>query len=152
MPLWTVKAFAELTAVDIYALLKLRQDIFCLEQNCLYADIDDLDQSAHHVMLWHKDELLAYSRCLPPTTSDKNSSSIGRVAVIPKARGQQTGRLLMEQSIAFNLEHYPAKNICISAQLHLQLFYSSLGFVSQGESYSEDGIDHMKMLLPATSA
>ena len=144
---WSIKTFQELTGSDVYAILKLRQDIFSLEQKCLYADIDDADQVAHHVMLWHRAELIAYARCLPPNTSYKHNSSIGRVAVVLRERGKQTGRMLMKQCIGINLEHYPGKNICINAQLHLQSFYSSLGFTTQGKAYAEDGINHIKMLF-----
>jgi ElaA protein len=146
MPYWINKLYSELVIQELYALLKLRQDVFSLEQNCLYSDIDDLDQYCHHLMLVGKDGLQAYLRCLPPQLHYKESV-IGRVVVTPQARGKQLGRELMKRGIAFSFKRYPDANIRISAQLHLKDFYQSLNFEPVGDPYDEDGISHISMRL-----
>lgn len=144
---WITTEFNELTATQVYQLLELRQLVFCLEQNCLYTDIDGLDRQASHLMLYQGHSLIAYLRSLPPGIPYSKYSSIGRVVVHPDYRGQQLGRELMKRGIRHTLQQYSGYNICISAQLHLSDFYRSLGFQSEGQPYQEDGIAHIKMLL-----
>ena len=143
---WLIKPFAELEPKQLYSLLKLRQDVFCLEQNCLYPELDDKDQQSIHILGLDDNRLAAYLRCLPPGLQYQEAS-IGRVVVDPKYRDQQLGRELMLQGIAYCQVHYPEQGIRISAQLHLKDFYQSLGFEATGDSYDEDGIPHIAMLL-----
>lgn len=100
--LWEILPFTELTAHWLYAVLRLRQNVFVVEQRCAYADIDDLDQRAMHMLCKRGNDLLAYQRCLPPGLSHPESA-LGRIVVSPAMRGQQLGRELVRRGIAYNL-------------------------------------------------
>lgn len=141
-------AFAQLLPHQLYALLKLRQDVFVLEQDCLYPDLDDKDQLAQHLLMSsaEQDQLSAYARILPPNTRFKEVS-IGRVVVAQRDRDKGLGRDLMLWAIEECARLYPAQTVRISAQAHLEPFYASLGFVTDSEPYEEDGIPHLEMRL-----
>lgn len=142
---WYCKKFDELTAHELYAILQLRNIVFIVEQNCAYPDIDNKDQQSQHYMGWKEGVLVAYTRLLPPGVS-YSCCSIGRVVTAPSARGEGTGRLLMEKSIQKCTELFGDGSIKIGAQLYLKKFYESLGFRQTSEIYDEDGIDHIEML------
>ena len=148
---WQCAEFAELSAEQLYQVLKLRQDVFVLEQACLYPDLDNHDQQALHLCAWRDGELLGYLRALPPGGdalpggSAAAESTLGRVVVSPAARGLSLGRELMRRGISLNLETWPGAGICIGAQAHLQKFYTELGFEPLGDVYDDDGIPHIKM-------
>jgi ElaA protein len=120
--------------------------VFIVEQNCAYQDIDDMDASAKHVMLFDKDVLAAYARILPPGISYKEPA-IGRVVVKKTFRGKDLGKLLMKQCIDQLQDTYTNSEIVISAQSYLLKFYSDLGFKAEGKEYLEDDIPHSKMRL-----
>tara|TARA_R110002072_G_scaffold251245_1_gene410085 strand:+ start:9789 stop:10250 length:462 start_codon:yes stop_codon:yes gene_type:complete len=141
---WRTLAFDELGTSLLYAVLRLRQQVFVVEQDCAYLDLDDLDQCAMHILCTHGAELIAYQRCLPPG-ANYPETSLGRIVVRPGMRGQQLGRELVQRGIDHNLCRWPRQDICISAQAHLQAFYASLGFVGEGNEYLEDNIPHRKM-------
>lgn len=141
---WYTLAFTELTLQQLYAILRLRQQIFVVEQRCPYLDLDNRDQPAIHMLGLHGQELLAYQRCLPPGLSYPESS-LGRVVVSPAMRGQQLGRELVQRGLEFNLTQWPGRDICISAQAHLRDFYAAAGFRAEGSEYLEDDIPHQKM-------
>lgn len=143
---WLNTPFAALDAAQLYALLQLRQEVFVVEQNCAYADLDGLDQQGWHMRCLDGDTVLAYQRCLPPGVSYPESS-LGRIVVSPWARGTGLGRNLVQRGIDFNRQQWPQSDIYIGAQAYLEAFYSSLGFVSEGGSYLEDGIPHLHMRL-----
>lgn len=145
---WLCKTFDKLNNNELYAIMQLRADVFVLEQNCLYRDLDDKDQKSLHLMGFDpvSQELLAYSRILPAGLS-YDEVSIGRVLTSPRCRGLQIGRQLFRRSIDLALANYPGQPIRIGAQAHLQQFYGSFGFVGEGEIYDEDGIDHIEMIL-----
>ena len=145
---WKVNFFAELSAFRLYQILKLRQDVFILEQTCLYPDLDNLDQKAIHLSLISEedDELIAYCRILPAVQAE-SLTSIGRVLVSEKARKQGIATKLMTKAINFIREEMQEAEIKISAQLHLQVFYQSLGFLANSTPYDEDGIEHIEMLF-----
>lgn len=143
---WSCKSFAELTNEELYKILKLRNEVFIVEQNCPYKDCDDNDLHCYHLMGCNKDKLIAYSRLLPPGLTF-NEPSIGRVVTSPSVRGSGAGRELMIKSIhqVFNL--FGQYSISIGAQLYLKSFYESIGFVKTSDTYLEDGIEHIKMQL-----
>lgn len=139
-----LKSFNELTTAELYALLKLRNAVFVVEQNCAYQDLDDLDQQSLHVLLKEEEQLLAYCRILPPNLVYKEPA-IGRVVVDARSRKKELGKQLMKYSIIKTLELFENQTIVISAQKYLFQFYEDLGFKSTGEEYLEDDIPHVKM-------
>jgi ElaA protein len=142
------KTFGELTNHELYDLLKLRQAVFVVEQDCVYLDTDDLDQESIHVLgFTASGALVACTRLLPPGLSYPNYAAIGRVITGAAIRGQGQGRPLMQYSIDALYRHFGIQPIKISAQAHLQPFYASLGFVGTGDVYLEDGIPHRAMIL-----
>jgi ElaA protein len=140
-----VKKFKELSVTELYAVMKLRQEIFVLEQNCPYVDADGKDLQSVHVMGYEKKKLLAYARVVPPGVSYK-TPSIGRVVVDQKYRGKKYGYVLMEKCIKDVLKRYKTDSITISAQLYLKKFYTNTGFNAVGDVYPEDNIPHIKMI------
>ncbi len=144
---WYCKPFNELTAPELYSILQLRNEVFVVEQNCIYLDCDDRDRGSHHFMGWDHDKLVAYTRLLPPGLAYKEMS-IGRVVTSPSIRGNKIGRELMTRSIDLVNELYGKSTIKIGAQQYLTVFYESLGFVQSSDTYMEDGIEHIKMTLP----
>jgi ElaA protein len=147
---WQADPFELLPNAQLYALLRLRHEVFCIEQNCLYLDMDNLDQEATHMLCWQDAQLMAYLRALPPGASFPESS-LGRIVVSPAARGTKLGYELVHRGIQFNMEKWPGRDIQIGAQAHLERFYSELGFAAVGEEYVEDGIPHIHMIRPALS-
>ena len=144
---WKTFAFEDLSNNQLYAMLRLRQEIFVVEQNCVYLDLDGLDQQSAHILCWENETLLAVLRCLPPGLSYAQSS-LGRIVAAPAARGKKLGRELVERGIAYNQRVWPESDIRIGAQAYLENFYTSLGFITDGEPYMEDGIQHIHMNLP----
>lgn len=142
---WTYKSFDDLSVTELYAILQLRSEVFVVEQNCVYLDIDNKDKKSGHLMAWRGDDLVAYTRLVPPGISFAEAS-IGRVVTSPRYRGKGIGVELMQKSIAQCLATYPTRNIKIGAQLYLQKFYTELGFVQCSAPYDEDGIPHIEML------
>lgn len=140
-----VKTFEELTKQDLYSLLQLRSEVFVVEQDCVYQDIDGKDQKALHVLGSKKDNLVAYTRIFKPGDYFKEPS-IGRVVVAKKERAYKYGYDIMEVSIKAIEEYYKTPLIKISAQLYLKKFYTNLGFVAVGDSYLEDNIPHIAMI------
>jgi len=145
---WITRDFASLSPGLLYAILRLRQAVFVVEQNCVYQDLDNLDHCADHLMLLRGDTPVAYQRCLPPGTAFAESS-IGRIIVAPEARRERLGSHLVQRGIDHNRERWPDSPICIGAQAHLQGFYGALGFRVIGDVYLEDGIEHIHMLRDA---
>jgi ElaA protein len=142
---WSCKAFNELSPSELYSILQLRNEVFSVEQNCVYQDCDDKDQSSHHFMGWQQDKLVAYTRLIPAGVSYEEIS-IGRVVTSPSVRGAKIGKELMQRSIDKIHELYGESPIKIGAQLYLKRFYESLGFIQCSDVYLEDGIEHIKMI------
>jgi len=146
MPLeFKLKAFNELTRDELYTLLRLRSEVFVVEQNCVYQDIDNKDQKALHVLGYFEDELVAYTRLFAPGDYFE-LASIGRVIIKESYRNRKWGLLLMKESIRQLEFHYKVNTIKISAQCYLENFYESLGFKGFGKQYLEDGIPHLEMI------
>ncbi|TDG15610.1 GNAT family N-acetyltransferase [Seongchinamella unica] len=143
---WQIAGFGELGNTELYEILKLRQEVFAVEQNCVYQDADGLDPQAIHIACWEGETLLAYQRCLPPGLQQPESA-LGRIVVAPSARGRNLGRELVRRGIAHNLEQWPAAAIRIHAQAHLERFYNDLGFATDSAPYQLDGIPHLEMVL-----
>ena len=141
-----VKSFEELSKLELYNILSLRAEVFIVEQNCVYQDIDNKDQKAHHVILLKDESIIGYTRIFNPGDYF-NEASIGRVVISEKERHNNYGSDLMKTSINFIHNQLQEQVIKISAQCYLEKFYKGLGFISKGESYLEDGIPHVAMLL-----
>lgn len=146
---WHWRHFNELSNAELYLLLQQRQQVFVLEQHCLYGDMDDADQDAHHLLGWvtrdGRPQLAAYLRVLAPGVKFAEMS-LGRILTTQAARGGGTGRALVAEGIARAERHYPGQRIRIGAQAHLEAFYCSFGFCKVSEPYDEDGILHIDML------
>lgn len=141
----------ELRGDEVYEIFMLRQQVFMLEQQCLYQDIDPSDLHAWHLRATNeKGALAGYLRILPP--SGTAEPSIGRVAVSKKARRQGLARELMETALELCAKEYPTQKIRLAAQVYLIDFYSSLGFIPSGPEYLEDDIPHQDMFRPASAA
>src|SRR5947207_469785 len=141
MLVWQWFRFSELSLESLYEILALRQRVFSVEQNCVYQDIDFLDQNAMHLLGTENNKLVAYLRVYK-----KNDELwFGRVISSPEKRGQGLGKQLMQEVLAFTKKHYPQTPITISAQAYLQKFYENVGFKKIGEPYLEDGIFHIRM-------
>ncbi|RZJ82525.1 MAG: GNAT family N-acetyltransferase [Flavobacterium sp.] len=143
---WIYKSFNELTANELYCVLQLRSEVFVVEQNCVYQDIDGKDLKSTHLMAWHNDNLVAYTRLVPAGISFEEAS-IGRVITSPFYRGLGIGITLLEKSIEQILATYQTNKIRIGAQLYLKKFYEGFGFIAEGDEFLEDGIPHIEMVL-----
>lgn len=139
------KTFKQLTTDELYAILQLRSEVFVVEQDCVYQDIDYKDQNALHVLGFKDKNLVAYTRIFKPGDY-LDSASIGRVIVKENERKYRYGYTIMEASIKAIKDYYNESKIKISAQVYLKKFYNNLGFEETGEEYLEDGIPHMGMV------
>jgi ElaA protein len=141
----SVKSFNEFTTEELYEVLQLRSEIFVVEQNCVYQDIDLKDQKAIHVLGYFQNELVAYTRIFKPGDYFQQAS-IGRVLVKESYRSRKWGYDIMEASIKAIEQDFLATTIKISAQQYLEKFYNNMGFLTVGEPYLEDGIPHVAMI------
>ncbi|WP_299548974.1 GNAT family N-acetyltransferase [Seonamhaeicola sp.] len=139
------KSFSELTTRELYDLLQLRSEVFVVEQNCVYQDIDGKDQNALHVLGYKEGILVAYTRIFKPGDYFEDAS-IGRVVVAKDQRKYKYGYHIMEASIQAVNQHFNLSKIKISAQVYLKTFYNNLGFNEVGEEYLEDDIPHIVMI------
>lgn len=141
----SIKKFNELSLNELYELLKLRSEIFVVEQNCVYQDLDNKDKKALHVIGVANDTMVAYTRIFGPGDYF-SEASIGRVAVSEQYRRFGYGKEIMVSSIQGIKDNFKEERIKLSAQTYLIKFYASLGFKTVGEEYLEDGIPHIQML------
>ena len=142
--IFKIKRFKDLSTTEMYLLLQLRSEVFVVEQNCVYQDIDGKDEKAIHVLGYYNNELAAYSRIFNKGYYF-DEASIGRVIVSPKYRDKKFGHLLMRVSMNAIKENFNETAITISAQEYLKNFYESHGFVQTSEMYLEDDIPHIQM-------
>jgi len=141
---WQIKSFESLSVQEIYYILRLRSEIFVVEQNCVYLDLDNKDQKALHLFGIFEGKIVAHARLFKPGISFVHAS-IGRVTVDAKFRDRKWGHELMQNAIDGILTHYNQTEITIGAQLYLKKFYESHGFVQTSEMYLEDDIPHIQM-------
>jgi len=145
---WSFKKFEDLTPNELYSVLQLRNEVFVVEQNCVFQDADNKDQGSHHLMGWHNEMLVAYSRIVPAGIAYDSFPSIGRVVTSPKMRRTGIGKILMQQSIKELQKLLGKAPIKLGAQLYLKKFYESFGFAQSSDVYMEDGIPHIEMIRP----
>ncbi|MCZ8196574.1 MAG: GNAT family N-acetyltransferase [Flavobacterium sp.] len=143
-PKWKIKPFEALSVAELYSVLQLRSEVFVVEQNCVYQDIDGKDVKALHLFGEYDGKTVAYARLFKPNDYFENAS-IGRVIVSQNYRDKKWGFDLMQQAINAIETHYNETKITISAQLYLQRFYESMGFVKTSDVYLEDDIEHIEM-------
>ena len=141
-----VKTFKELSVEEIYQILRIRSEVFVIEQKCIYQDIDGKDEKAIHMMGKKNKEIIAYTRILD-RGEYYDLPSISRVVVTKKNRGKERGKRIMEESIKYINKILKEKIIVLAAQKHLENFYRELGFIPEGKEYLEDEIPHQKMTL-----
>ncbi|MBO9573828.1 MAG: GNAT family N-acetyltransferase [Chitinophagaceae bacterium] len=141
----SLKHFKDLTPAELYAIIRLRNEVFVVEQNCVYQDADNKDIYCYHLMVYSDNILVAYARLVPPGLSYEEMS-IGRVVTSNPVRGKGVGKLLMESAIAGCYKVYGKSDIRIGAQLYAKPFYAALGFKETGDIYDEDGIEHIEMI------
>lgn len=151
---WISCHFDEMTPHHVYSLLKLRQQIFIIEQECIFPEIDGLDPLCDHIIALNGNDVLAAVRIVgpgidPDHVEQGDRSAIGRVVASENLRGQGIGRQLMLRAIDHCGQRFPGKAIYLNAQLYLKTFYEDLGFVQFGNAYEEDGIPHICMERPA---
>ena len=146
---WTLARLADIDVMSAIEIFELRQRVFVVEQTCVYQDIDVIDREAWHLSGRDNNGLLtAYLRIIPPL-GKYPGPAIGRVVTSPEARGVGLGRALMLEGIRQTDELFPGTSIFLSAQTYLINFYQSLGFVTDGEPFDEDGIEHIEMVRAA---
>ena len=141
---WKIKPFKALSTSELYSALQLRAEVFIVEQNCVYQDIDGKDVKAFHLMGVYDGKIVAYARLFKSGDYFENAS-IGRVVIDANYRDKKWGHEMMKQAIAGIETHFKETKIIISAQLYLQKFYESHGFVQTSEMYLEDDIPHIEM-------
>lgn len=142
---WKIKPFSELSTEELYQILKIRQEVFIVEQTCYYLDADGYDQQAVHIWAEKEGEILAYSRVFEPGIKYKEAS-IGRVLTNPNYRKNNLGKILIRFSINTIESRFRTQSIRISAQDYLLRFYSEFGFQDTGKKYLEDDIPHTEMM------
>ena len=143
---YTIKTYQELSRDELYAAAQLRAEVFVVEQNCVYQDLDGKDDKALHVLGYKENRLIAYTRIFPPGAYF-DDASIGRVVVQKEERKHKYGYELMLVSNAVVIERFHVSKIKISAQCYLKKFYNNLGYTEIGEGYLEDGIPHIGMIF-----
>jgi len=145
---WHIKKFNELTTDELYDALKLRIDVFVVEQTCFYPDLDGLDRHHQtlHLYCYQGDKMTAYLRILAKGQSYDDFPSIGRVIIAPHARGCGLGHELMKEAISACSQYFPLQAIKISAQEHLEQYYNKHGFIRVSDMYLEDDIPHIAMI------
>ncbi len=141
---WACRPFAELSGAELYEILRLRCEVFVVEQRCLYLDVDGADPQALHLMAWQAGRLQAYARLFAPGLKTADVC-FGRVLTAPAARGTGLGHELVRRLLAECERHWPGQGITIFAQSHLQRYYGAHGFEPVGAEFMEDDIPHQEM-------
>lgn len=142
---WKLKKFDDLTSDELYGILKLRSEVFVVEQDCVYQDLDDKDQLSYHLFLENDGETVAVSRIIPENVSYEEMS-IGRVVVKENFRSQGLSKIMMKKAIDFIVDDLGKSEIRLSGQAYLVDFYENLGFKKVSDVYMEDNIEHFEFL------
>ena len=140
------KSFLELSVAELYAILQLRSEVFVVEQNCVFQDMDYKDQKALHILGEYNGKIVAYTRIFKPNDYYE-FASIGRVVIAANYRDRKWGNDLMQFSIAEVAQHFAVSQITIGAQLYLKTFYENQGFIVTSDVYLEDDIEHIEMKI-----
>lgn len=143
---WSVKSFKDLSAGELYNILQLRAEVFVVEQNCIYQDIDFKDKKALHIIGTFENNVIAYCRIFKPNDYFAQAA-IGRVVVNKNYRDKNLGNLLIIEAIGAIKNYFKETKITISAQLYLKKFYEKHGFITTSDVYLEDDIDHIEMKI-----
>lgn len=145
---WLCLTFSELSTTQLYQLLKLRVDVFVVEQNCPYPELDNKDHQTdvYHLLGYQDNELVACARLLAPGIN-YSQVSIGRIATLQTHRKHGIGKQLLNTALQQCEQHWPQQDIQIGAQVYLIRFYETLGFKRHSQDYLEDDIPHLDMLL-----
>ena len=146
---WTIKHFDELTTLELYNFVTLREEIFIVEQQCIFLDADGLDTMSHHLLAYEDSNLIAYLRIVPPNSA-YNEVSLGRIVVKQSHRSLGIGKELVKKGIEAIIDIYGHCTIRIAAQTYLDKFYTMLGFTSIEEPFILDGIPHQYMIITTT--
>ncbi len=147
---WKYKEFTELSAAEIHEILKLRQDVFIIEQTCIYPDIDGKDEASTHLFaVDDENSICAYMRIIAPGLHYQEAA-LGRILTVQTSRGTGLGKALIEKGIETVAQEFPGQSIKISAQEHLERFYQGFGFVTSSKPYDDDGIMHIDMIRKAS--
>ena len=141
-----IKKFEELSVTELYQILRLRSEVFVVEQECIFQDMDEKDNLGTHVFGMEKKQIIAYTRILGPGDYYEEPC-IARVLVKKERRGDNKGKEIMDASIKYIRDNFKNNKIIISAQSYLEKFYRELGFIVEGNEYFEDGIPHIRMVL-----
>jgi ElaA protein len=141
---WSLKEFNDLSPKELYTILRLRSEIFVVEQNCPFQDMDNIDQHCAHLTCWKNEDLVAYARIVPPGFCYEGFPSIGRVITSMLVRRKGVGKELLRKSITETEKRYN-NSIRIGAQFYLLKFYESFGFIKNSDVYLLDGIEHIEM-------
>ncbi|WP_018153183.1 GNAT family N-acetyltransferase [Leeia oryzae] len=143
---FTCSTIQQLNGLQMLEILELRSKVFVIEQQCIYQDPDHFDglPDTRHLCAWQNGQLAGYLRVLPPR-STYDEPSLGRVVVDPAFRGQGLAQQLVQRGLEELYAFWPSTDVVIGAQVYLQKFYASLGFVAEGDAYIEDGIPHITM-------
>jgi ElaA protein len=143
---WKIKRFEALSTVELYKALQLRSKVFVVEQNCVYQDVDGKDEKALHLLGECEGKIVAYAR-LFKSGDYFETAAIGRVVIDPDYRDKKWGHQLMQHAIVGIHSYFGEQKITISAQLYLQHFYESHGFIKTSEMYLEDNLPHIEMCI-----
>ena len=144
---WHCKHFTELSVMQLYDMLQLRSEVYVVEQQCIFLDMDGIDKRCYHLFGYEQNNLVACCRLIAPDIAYQNKAAIGRVVNAASVRGKGVGKQMMQLAIEQCKELFPSSSIKIGAQLYLQNWYASFGFTSCGDMYLEDGIEHIHMEL-----
>jgi len=149
---WNWYQFNQLSNKQLYDVLALRQEVFIVEQQCIYPDIDGLDVDCIHLLGLDEEQIIAYLRLIPAAIHESGNIALGRIISIASNRGAGIGKAMMQQAMSYITELFPKQNVQLAAQFYLHDFYQKFGFESISEPYDEDGILHIDMLYQHNSA